>query len=126
MSANNVQTLNKKRGRPKSAAVQLFRSLNPELKARSSIYGRSRSCKLVVTCCKLQLTDGDLRDAATHKRMMTKVVELSRIFPGDFWETAEGEAWLRENWSVLVSLTAADIIAWVRDRNDRARKGADE
>lgn len=121
-----MQTLheNKRgRGRPKSTtlacATEVFGS--KELRSRSAIYGRMRSAQLGLVAVRLGLADSDFRDATTGRRILTKLAEVGRIFDEGFWDTAEGEDWLRGSWSNLVEMTTQDLIEWVRKNNPRAK-----
>ena len=122
---NIVQTLNEntagKRGRPRSRENMEFAALYPELHGRTSIYNRRRSCRLMVLAIERGLVDGDIRDKTTGRRMMTKFVELSRLFADDFWGSEEGGVWLVRNWSELSAMTVEELRLWVREHNSRAR-----
>lgn len=126
MSASNlVQTLHKKRGRPKSKTLPVVAALwDGEITCRSSLYNRIRAAEPAIAARKLGLIDSNNRDARTGKRMQTKFAELGRIFHWSFWETSDGEQWLLRNWPAIVDATAHDLIRWARQNNPKSLASA--
>jgi hypothetical protein len=120
---NNVQSLHgnkKRRGRPKSKALAAFADLF-QVQSRSALYVKMRAAAPGLAAKDMGLVDEHFRDVATKRRMNTKLSELGRIFEERFWDGPAGKAWLKENWQQFVSMTAPELIAWVRANNPRAK-----
>lgn len=121
---NNVQSLDKKRGRgrPRNKDMEVIRSLWSDNHSRSSLYDKRNSSHISVAARRLGLTTEHGNDVGTNRRMGTKEVEISRLFHHGFWETREGEEWLMKNWPTIVELSVQEVKEWVREHNPRAKR----
>lgn len=121
MADNIVQTLDEKeqqkgkRGRPRSPVNTFMRGLHPDLSSRQSINSRKKLTYIIEQLMELDLVDGNIRDKATGKRMMTKVCAVADMLGREYLQTDSGKQWLLDNWADIVDMKAGDLVERCRE-----------